>query len=90
MKIDEAIKIVTKIRNGETVTGGEYMRAMKLGIEASERFELIREFQKSGNKSLAKVILALLPSETDPSQERRVPYYASGEWKGEYLPSETE
>ena len=39
--------------------------AVRLGIEALERLELIREFQKSGNKSLAKVILALLPSETE-------------------------
>ena len=40
--IEEAIKTITKIRLGETVTGGEYMRALKLGIEALERLQRIR------------------------------------------------
>ena len=44
-ELDEAIETITKIRLGETVTGGEYMRALKLGIEALEMIQRAREYK---------------------------------------------
>ena len=64
MTLDGAIKVVTKIRNGETVTGGEYMRGMKLGIEALEKEKNMRMCHKVLHPA-DHCELPLLPSETE-------------------------
>ena len=57
--------------------------AARLGIEALEREKLYRQRltdMKADND------IELLPSESE--EERRVPYYASSEWRGEYIEEE--
>lgn len=61
--IDEAIVTLTRIRQGETVSGGDYMRAMKLGIEA---LELVKEIQVRDRPSLQPTFIRYrLPSEKE-------------------------
>lgn len=63
MTAEGAIKIMTKIRSGGIVSGGEYMRAMRLGIEALEFVEKFRKSPQYWSK-FVQPHTKLLPSET--------------------------